>query len=83
MKNMQASTANLRMPIEQKGFFNKTQLKMEGGHTMMKFNLFALTFTVSVRRPASVQQRYEDRKRIETLRNKMLDKRFEYERHIR
>lgn len=80
---MQISTANLSMPIEQKGFFNKTQLKMEGGHMMMKFNLFALTFTVSVRKPASAQQRYEDRKRIEALRNKMLDKRFEYERHIR
>ncbi|MCQ2008641.1 MAG: YrzI family small protein [Sporolactobacillus sp.] len=50
---------------------------------MMKFNLFALTFTITVRRPRPLRERYEDRRRIDALRNKMLDKRFEYERYIR
>ncbi|MCO7124816.1 YrzI family small protein [Sporolactobacillus shoreicorticis] len=48
----------------------------------MKFNLFALTFTITVRNPRTPRERYEDRRRIDALRNKMLDKRFEYGRHI-
>ncbi|GEB75690.1 YrzI family small protein [Sporolactobacillus inulinus] len=50
---------------------------------MVKFNLFALTFTVSIRKTKSAYERYEDRKRIKSIHERMLDKRFEYERYIR
>jgi len=80
---MSTATAHLSMPIEAKKFFNERPINREGGHTMMKFNLFALTFTITVRRPRPLRERYEDRRRIDALRNKMLDKRFEYERYIR
>lgn len=80
---MQIASANLSTPIEHAGFLKEKIPRTKGGHTMMKFNLFALTFTISIRHPQSAKERYEDRKRIDALRNKMLDKRFEFQRNIR
>ncbi|MCL1630594.1 YrzI family small protein [Sporolactobacillus sp. CPB3-1] len=49
---------------------------------MMHFSLFNLTFTVSIRKQRTNQERYEDHIRIDALRNQMLDKRYECRRYM-
>ncbi|QAA22994.1 YrzI family small protein [Sporolactobacillus terrae] len=80
---MMHASAELQLPMEQREFFHDPHLLRRGGKKMVKFNLFALTFTVSIRKTKSAHERYEDRKRIKAIHEKMLDKRFEYERYIR
>ncbi|MCO7124350.1 YrzI family small protein [Sporolactobacillus shoreicorticis] len=49
----------------------------------MTFSLFAFTFTIRRRKQRTPQERYQDRVRIEKLRNQMLDRRFEHDLWIR
>ncbi|MCO7175961.1 hypothetical protein ACFP7A_01640 [Sporolactobacillus kofuensis] len=80
---MQDASVTFNMPIDQAGFLKKKIPKEKGGDMMFTFHVFALTFTLSINHSQSAQQQYEDRKRIDALRNKIIDKRFEHRRYIR
>lgn len=62
---------------------NDTIPKREGGNRMLRLNFFALTLTIAVKQPQSVQRRYEDEQRIKALREKVIDRRVGYSCYFR
>ncbi|MDD9147889.1 MULTISPECIES: YrzI family small protein [unclassified Sporolactobacillus] len=62
---------------------NQAIQKRGGGNRMLRLNFLDLTLTITVRRPPSVQQRYEDEQRIKMLMEQMLDRRIDYSRYYR
>lgn len=80
---MQTLLAKENQGFAGKGFLKETIPRQKGGIRMLSINFFALNLTVSVRQQKPSPSRYEDMRRIDSLKDDMLTRRVAYSRHIR